>query len=126
MAATVSIHGDREQARDASRASICRLFHPIPHPYYDLQLRQLGFADFADKAAELMPAGRLEDAMAWVPDEVIDTMTVTGTLDDCIARIGDYQNLADEVILARTAQRDDTRTLTDYKDFFTLIEQVSA
>lgn len=125
MAATVSIHADREQARDASRASICRLFHPIPHPYYDLQLRQLGFADFADKASELMPMGRLEEAMAWVPDEVVDTMTVTGTLDDCITRIGEYQDLADEVILARTAQRDDTRDLSDYRNFFTLIEQIA-
>ena len=69
MAATVSINADREMARNATRASICRLYHPIPHPYYDLQLRQLGFADFADKATQLMPAGRLEDAMGWVPDE---------------------------------------------------------
>ena len=126
MAATVSVHRDRAQARDATRASICRLFHPIPHPYYDLQLRQLGFAAFADKAAELMPAGRLEEAMAWVPDEVIDKMTVTGTLDDCVARVGEYAGLAHEVILARTAQRDDSRTLADYADFFRLVQAAGA
>lgn len=33
MAATVSINADRNLARDATRASICRLFHPIPHPH---------------------------------------------------------------------------------------------
>ena len=126
MAATVSINADRELAQAASRASICRLFHPIPHPYYDLQLRQLGFSEFADKASELMPAGRLDEAMSWVPDEVVATMTVTGTLDDCIARVGDYNNLADEVILARTAQPDDSRSLTDYADFFELIRQTGA
>ena len=125
MAATVSINRHRELARQASRASICHLFHPIPHPYYDLQLRQLGFAEFADKATALMPAGRLEEAMEWVPDAVLDTMTVTGTLDDCVARVADYKGLADEVILARTAQRDDAGTLSDYTEFFTLVQEAS-
>ncbi|MEM7077410.1 MAG: LLM class flavin-dependent oxidoreductase [Pseudomonadota bacterium] len=123
MAATVSINSDRQLARQASRASICKLYHPIPHPYYDLQLRQLGYDDFADKATELMPAGRLEQAMQWVPDEVVDTMTISGNLDDCIARVGDYTGLADQVILARTAQRDDRRDLSDYNNFFELIIQ---
>lgn len=126
MAATVSINKDRENARQASRASICKLYHPIPHPYYDLQLRQLGFADFADKATELMPAGRLEEAMQWVPDEVVDTMTITGTLDECITRVGEYHGLADQVILARTGQRDDRRALSDYDDFFKLIAQAGS
>jgi alkanesulfonate monooxygenase SsuD/methylene tetrahydromethanopterin reductase-like flavin-dependent oxidoreductase (luciferase family) len=87
MATTVSINRDTELARDATRASICKLFHPIPHPYYDSQLRQLGYTDFADQATKLMPAGRLREAMDLVPDEVIDTMTITGTVDECAARI---------------------------------------
>ena len=124
MAATVSINKDRELARQASRASICKLYHPIPHPYYDLQLRQLGFDEFADKATELMPKGQLQEAMRWVPDEVVDTMTITGTLDECISRVGDYDGLADQVILARTAQRDDQRSLSDYEEFFSLINEV--
>ena len=70
-----------------------------------------------------MPQGRLDEAIQWVPDEVIDRMTITGTLDDCISRVADYEGLADQVILARTAQPDDTRSLADYRDFFTLIEQ---
>lgn len=126
VAATVSINRDRALARDASRASVCRLFHPIPHPYYDLQLRQLGFADFADKAAALMPAGRLEEAMKWVPDEVIDTMTITGTVEDCVARISAYEGHADQLILARTAQADDRKDIADYAEFFSLIGQASA
>ena len=126
MAATVSINENREAARDASRASICKLFHPIPHPYYDLQLRQLGFEEFADKATELMPKGQLEEAMRWVPDKVVDTMTITGTLDECVARVGEYEGLADQVILARTAQRDDRRDRSDYDDFFRLISELGS
>ena len=125
MAATVSINADVEVARDATRTSICRLFHPIPHPYYDLQLRQLGFSEFADAATELMPQRRLDEAKSLVPDEVIDTMTITGTIDDCEQRIAEYEGLADEVILARTAQPTDTRTLDDYAEFFSLIKRVS-
>ena len=121
MAATVSINRDVELAREASRAAICKLYHPIPHPYYDSQLRQLGFSEFADKAAELMPAGKLREAMALVPDEVINTMTITGTVQDCIARINEYEGVADEVILARTGQRGEAPGLDAYEDFFNLI-----
>ena len=70
MAATVSINNDSELARDASRASICKLFHPIPHPYYDSQLRQLGYEEFADQAARLMPQVFLMNAMDLVPVDV--------------------------------------------------------
>ncbi|MEQ9450169.1 MAG: LLM class flavin-dependent oxidoreductase [Pseudomonadales bacterium] len=126
MAATVSINQDVERARDATRASICKLFHPIPHPYYDSQLRQLGFGEFADQAARLMPAGRLHEAMALVPDEVIDTMTITGNLEQCAARIREYSGVADEVILARTAQRGEAKDMAAYDDFFALINTFAA
>jgi len=125
MAATVSINRDVEAARDASRAAICKLYHPIPHPYYDSQLRQLGFGEFADQAARLMPAGKLREAMALVPDEVIDSMTITGTVADCAARIDAYEGVADEVILARTGQRGDAPGLAAYDEFFALISEMS-
>jgi len=124
MAATVSINSDRTSARDATRRSICKLFHPIPHPYYDIQLRQLGFTEFADKATQLMPAGRIDEAMACVPDEVIDTMTITGNLEDCIARVRAYENIADEVILARTAQTGDPQGMAAYNDLIELVSRL--
>lgn len=122
-AATISINEDVEAARNASRAAICKLYHPIPHPYYDSQLRQLGFAEFADQATQLMPAGKLREAMSLVPDEVVDNMTITGNLEQCAARIEAYSGVADELILARTAQRSDSRTIADYNDLFELIDQ---
>jgi 5,10-methylenetetrahydromethanopterin reductase len=125
MAAIVSINSDVESARDATRRSICKLFHPIPHPYYDSQLRQLGFSEFADQAAQLMPAKRLREAMDLVPDEVIDTMTITGNVEECAARIREYEGIADEVILARTAQRGEAKGMAAYEDLFELIDKVS-
>lgn len=120
MGAQISVNQDEERARDATRASICGLFHPVPHPYYDSQLRQLGFAEFADRATQLMPAGRVRDAMNLVPEEVIDTMTITGTPQQCAARIAEYEGLADEVIGIRVAQRHEPAGLAAYDDLFEL------
>jgi hypothetical protein len=47
--------------------------------------------------------------MALVPDEVLDTMTITGNLEQCVARIQEYEGVADELILARTGQRHDSK-----------------
>ncbi len=120
MGSLVSVNQDPEIARDATRASICGLFHPVPHPYYDSQLRQLGFADFADQATELMPAGRVREAMDLVPDEVIDTMTITGTPAQCAARIADYEGLADEIIVFRIPQPGEPAGVAAFGDLFSL------
>ena len=120
MGAQVSVNRDSERAREATRLAICGLYHPVPHPYYDSQLRQLGFTDFADQASQLMPAGRTRDAMALVPDEVIDTMTITGTPTECAARLAEYEGLADEVIAIRVAQRDEPAGLAAFDDLFEL------
>ena len=63
MAAMVSVDHDEERARATTRHAICRLFHPVPHPYYDFLLRAQGFAETADAAAELVPQGRIREAM---------------------------------------------------------------
>lgn len=120
MGALVSVNRDPEAARDAARASVCGLFHPVPHPYYDSQLRQLGFGEFADRAGELMPAGRTKEAMGLVPDAVIDTMTITGTPAECASRIADYEGLADEVIAFRVPQREEPAGVAAFEDLFEL------
>ncbi|MFT7598727.1 MAG: 5,10-methylenetetrahydromethanopterin reductase [Acidimicrobiales bacterium] len=120
MGALVSVNSDEEVARNATKAAICGLFHPVPHPYYDSQLRQLGHTEFADQATELMPAGRTREAMELVPDEVVDTMTITGTPQQCAARLTDYEGLADEVIVFRVAQRDEPKGMAAYEDLFEL------
>lgn len=126
MGAHVSVNADEELARKATRSAVCGLFHPVPHPYYDSQLRQLGFEDFADAATRLVPQGRTREAMDLVPDEVIDTMTITGTLGQCAARIAEYGGLADEMILFRLEQRNDAAGLAGHETLFELASMVSA
>ena len=124
-AATLSLNRDVEAARDASRKSICKLYYPIPHPYYDSQLRQLGFDEFANQASSLMPAGKLKEAMALVPDDVIDRLTITGNVEKCAQRIQEYVGISDELILARTGQLTDKNIMADYEDLFDLINRVT-
>lgn len=120
MGALVSVNEDAELARQATRQTICGLFHPVPHPYYDSQLRELGYAEFADAATKLMPEGRVKEAMAAVPDAVIDTMTITGTAQDCARRIAEYEGHADEVIAMRVAQPDDPKGIAAHEALFEL------
>lgn len=125
MAAMVSVNDDVDRARDAMKKAICELFHPVPHPYYDSQLRQLGFAAFADEASRLMPAGELRAAMAAVPEEVVDTMTITGTVAECAERIAAYEGVADEIITFRIAQPDEAAGIAAFDDLFTLVSTAS-
>jgi alkanesulfonate monooxygenase SsuD/methylene tetrahydromethanopterin reductase-like flavin-dependent oxidoreductase (luciferase family) len=98
MAALVNVDDDAERARQLTRRAICGLFHPVPHPYYDFLLRQQGYAAVADAATELAPQKRWNEAMASIDDELIDHLTITGTPEQCAARLNAYRGIADEVI----------------------------
>lgn len=126
MGALVSVNQDGAAARAAARLAICGLFHPVPHPYYDSQLRQQGYAEVADMAAELVPAGRTREAMDRIDDEVIESMTVSGTPKECAARLEAYDGLADEVIALRIAQRDEPAGAAAYRDLLEVASIASA
>ena len=121
MGALVSVNHDTQRARRAAAARVCGLFHPVPHPYYDSQLRQLGFGDFVERAYELIPAGRFSEAVDLVPDEVIDTMTITGTPTECARRIAEYDGLADEIIIGRVPQPDEPVGPAAFEPIFELV-----
>lgn len=120
IGALVSVNRNEEAAREAARLKIVGLYHPVPHPYYDSQLRQLGFTEFADAATELMPLGRTREAMDLVPDEVIDTMTITGTVEQCAARVREYEGLADEIVCLRVEQKGEPAGLAAFDELLSL------
>ena len=51
--------------------------------------------------------------MDLAPEEIIDTMTIPGTIEELEKRIHEYQGVSDELLLARTSQQGYTETLTD-------------
>lgn len=98
MAGFVSASENREHARQAAREAICRLFYPLPHPYYDFMLREHGFSAAADAAKKYMPEGKLQKAVEAMTDDILDRVTIAGTPEECRKRLAAYQRVVDEVI----------------------------
>ncbi len=110
--AITAVASERETARRAAREAICHLYAPLPHPYYEYTMREQGFGAVADQLLELMPAGDVERAVAAIPDECIDELTIAGTPADCRARLASYNGVVDTLLLlnARAVHGDDVAT----------------
>ena len=106
MGSFVSVHEDREIARQAAREAICRLFSPLPHPYYEYMLREQGFSAAADAALKHVPEGNMQKAAEAMTDEVVDTVTIAGTPEECRQRLADYEGVVDEVIFVNVSYSD--------------------
>ena len=126
MGALVSVNSNSEAARRAAKASVCGLFHPVPHPYYDSQMRQQGFIEAAEMLAELMPQGRTAEAMELLPEEIIDTMTISGTPSECAMRIKDYEGVADQIVMMRVTQKNEPSGIRAYEPIFELISEAQS
>ena len=118
MAAIVSVDDDEGRARVATKEAVCRLFHPVPHPYYDFLLRAQGYGAAADAAASLMPQGKTQEAAAQIDDEIVDRLTITGTPTACADRLAAYEGLADEVICLDIGSRSPTAAPTSSDALF--------
>jgi 5,10-methylenetetrahydromethanopterin reductase len=112
--AITAVDADRERARRAAREALCHLYAPLPHPYYEYTMREQGFGTTADALLKLMPAGELEAAVRVIPDECIDRLTIAGTLADCRARLAEYADVLDEVILLNALPSSDGDALSAY------------
>ena len=121
-AATISINQDAHAARQASKRAICKLYHPIPHPYYDSQLRQLGFAEFADQATQLVPAGRLAEAIDLVPEAVVE-LRPSPAMPNNVLSVFVNMKVVDEPPPELAARR---YSLADYADLFQLMRLQAA
>lgn len=97
--AIAAVDADRERARRAAREAICHLYAPLPHPYYEYTMREQGFATVADQLLKTMPAGKLEAAVAAIPDECVDQLAIAGTLEECRDRLASYDGVVDELLL---------------------------
>lgn len=99
LAPFVSVGEDRDAARHAARMAICHLYAPLPHPYYDHVLREQGFAAAADACARHVPEGRIDRAAEAITDEVLDTVTIAGTMAECRAGLARFQGVVDQALM---------------------------
>ena len=95
----VSVDEDEQAAKNAARSAICRLYDPLPHPYYDHLLREQGFAKAADAAAKHVPAGRMEKALEAMGDEVLAKVAIAGTPAQCRAQLARFEGIVDQALL---------------------------
>ncbi|WP_235736659.1 LLM class flavin-dependent oxidoreductase [Nocardioides alcanivorans] len=101
--AFVAVHEDREVARDAARSAVVNLFAGKPHPHYDSLLRQQGHANVADAIIDAVAADDILAAHRAVSDEVLNALTICGTVGDCIAGIDRYRGVVSDLILVNAS-----------------------
>jgi alkanesulfonate monooxygenase SsuD/methylene tetrahydromethanopterin reductase-like flavin-dependent oxidoreductase (luciferase family) len=83
-------------------------------------MREQGFSAAADAALEYMPDGRLEEAMAAIPDACIDTLAIAGTPAECRARIAAYRGVVDELLLLNVMPPSDGDAIAAYQPLMQL------
>ena len=118
----VSIGSNRAEALQAAREAICHLYAPLPHPYYDYVLREQGYAKAADAAAQHVPEGRMEQAMEAFTDDIVERVTISGTLDECRAALQKFEDVVDLVLFVNVRYAGDApeALLRGYDDLIAL------
>ena len=116
----LAMDADRERARTAARAALCHLYAPLPHPYYEYTMREQGFGAAADALLRHMPAGRLDAAMAAIPEACIDALTIAGTPAECVARLQGYAGVIDEMLLLNCSPTTPDGVLASYREVMAL------
>lgn len=112
-----SVGTDAEQARRTARRALCRLFTPLPHPYYESILREHGWSEMVDGISAAMGAGDEAAAVDLVGDEVVDEVLVAGDLAQCEAALARYEGIVDEIVLVDATSIDSTlRSETETPD----------
>jgi alkanesulfonate monooxygenase SsuD/methylene tetrahydromethanopterin reductase-like flavin-dependent oxidoreductase (luciferase family) len=76
--------------------------------------------------ADLMPKGNTSEAMKLMPEEIIDTMTISGTPSECARRVSEYEGLADQIVMMRVAQRNEAAGVYAYEPIFELVSETTS
>jgi len=100
MCAMVAVDDDRQSARRFARNAVAGTFATHPHPYYEYMLREQGFAVQLERSLLALAAGDFAGVADAIDDAVIDATVIWGTPDECVARLGRYEGLIDEMVLA--------------------------
>ena len=95
-----SVGRNTEAARLDARKALCRLFTPLPHPYYEFVLREQGLSLMVDAISREMELGREDAAVEAIGDDVVDRVMIAGDVEDCNALLSRYDEVLDEIVLA--------------------------
>src|SRR6266404_918309 len=82
----VVVADDLKKARNQARLPLAYYVGGMGDYYHD-SLARLGFAAEAGRIRELWQAGRPKSAIAAVTDEMVDTIAICGSIENCQARL---------------------------------------
>ncbi|HSD76643.1 MAG TPA: LLM class F420-dependent oxidoreductase [Solirubrobacteraceae bacterium] len=91
----VMITDDREAARDATRPFVALYVGGMgsrKQNFYNQLMRRYGFEAAAEEVQDLYLEGRREDAMAALPDELLDAVSLIGPRDVVTERLRVYRD----------------------------------
>lgn len=98
-AALTSVREDADAARLSARRALCRLFTPLPHPYYESILQEQGFASTVQAIGSAMAEDDETRAIACIDDEMVDAVLMAGNAEGCTAALNKYKSALDEIVL---------------------------
>jgi len=82
----VIVSDDLKKARNQARLPLAYYVGGMGDYYHD-SLSRLGFADEADRIRELWQAGKPKSAIAAVSDELVDSIAICGSIENCRTRL---------------------------------------
>jgi len=101
----VVIDEDADIARDLVRPSMALYLGGMGSAktnFYNRLACQLGFAAAAARVKQAYLAGQLDEAMAALPDDLIDEMTICGPVEYVRQRLAEYQSAGTTTLIAGT------------------------
>ena len=116
---SLAMYDDVAQARDFLRPYIALYVGGMgsrERNFYNQLVTRYGYGDAAKEVQELYLGGRQNDAMAAIPDELIDKVALTGSKDKVKDRIAAYRDAGVKTLLvtpAAATQEDRLRMIRD-------------
>ena len=116
---SLAMYDDVAQARDFLRPYIALYVGGMgsrERNFYNQLVTRYGYGDAAKEVQELYLGGRQNDAMAAIPDELIDKVALTGSKDNVKDRIAAYRDAGVKTLLvtpAAATQEDRLRMIRD-------------
>ena len=109
----VSVGEDADQAREDAKRQIA--FHATVRTY-DRILDLHGFGELAGRIRELWRSFDLAGMTALVTDEMLDTMAVAGTPEECRDRLAERARSVDRLLLGAPVVATDPGRIREYHD----------
>ncbi len=113
----VIVTADRRAGRDAARPHLALYIGGMgsrEKNYYNQLFRRYGFEEEARRVQDLYLQRRKEEAMAALTDEMIDAVTVIGTVEECREQLAELERAGvDEVAISLSVPDNDPARVRD-------------